>query len=475
MLTNKVTLALLFGGIVLSGSRVGRPSIQGPPWSGYDSQAVTFAADAPLDPVYVDASAKGAGDGTANRPFATIRQGLSKVPVGGDLIIRGGQYQEQLVIEKAVRLCADPGSGPVLVGGRLRLSPSASIRVYTGGVLKAEYSLDLNELAQRFRPYLKFSYDDNHEHYAPCSWQWFYEQSLLAGGIQAPGGFIDPSRIGTDYAKVLAVSDIRDPSCNTDAVIYIGDDAESGQAWPEVANGSGIYCHASYIGSDFVNLEYWLLFGYNEAPSVPLGLANHKGDLVCVEIVYSVKYDRICRATFSIHGSTLEAFDVPPSNAGYVYLPGVDLNRNPTTEQALLVNVSKDHQYQDGPWEHSPSDRYLFFMNEENSTKYEHVVIFLEHGSHEPWPNSTGSYTAMPNHNGLSYSFLPSQVTLLDKDEDAPFYYFGGQFGDPAGLMRHRTWYLESDDVQVRSAIRVDRDPYYEDLSPLQWPPVVDN
>lgn len=106
------------------------------PLTDHYSPGISFRIDSLLDSVYVDASAKPDGDGTAERPFTTVRRGVIRVRVGGDVIIRGGSYPEQLTIEKAVRLWADPDSGPVLVDGKLRLLPSASLRVHSTGAFK---------------------------------------------------------------------------------------------------------------------------------------------------------------------------------------------------------------------------------------------------------------------------------------------------------------------------------------------------
>jgi len=103
------------------------------PLSDHDSPGISFRIDSLLDSVYVDSSAKGDGDGTAERPFTTVRLGVIRVDIGGDVIIRGGSYHEQLTIDKPVRLRAYPDSGAVLVGGKLRLSPPASLRVHSTG------------------------------------------------------------------------------------------------------------------------------------------------------------------------------------------------------------------------------------------------------------------------------------------------------------------------------------------------------
>jgi hypothetical protein len=340
--------------------------------------------------------------------------------------------------------------------------------------------VDLNVLAQRFRPYLKFSHYHNDEHYRPCSWQWIYERSTLHDQI-------GEERIGNNYSKVLRDSDIKVSGFNKDANIKIDNNAEGGDSWQAAVEGNGIYCHASKVNywgkssstdTQFINLEYWLLFGYNRCHNV----ADHKGDVVCVHAVYSLNEDRICRVTFGIHGSAIIAFDIPMWNSGYKWFDGIDIDGQKISTYNMKVKIPENYQYQFGSSIPTPGGFYdldfssstpnLFFAYDETTKKYEHIVVFLEHGSHEAWPNKTGGYKFAPNHRGTSYSFLPKKVNLLDRSTDSPFYYFGGKFGDPKGLMRHRTWFLEYDDPQVSDAIRTDMSPY-EDLGPVKWPPLL--
>ena len=61
----------------------------------------------PRTVVYVDASYRGVGDGTAARPFRTLREGLEAVAEGGTVLVRPGEYPEwRLVLKRGVTVRA---------------------------------------------------------------------------------------------------------------------------------------------------------------------------------------------------------------------------------------------------------------------------------------------------------------------------------------------------------------------------------
>jgi hypothetical protein len=77
---------------------------------------------------------------------------------------------------------------------------------------------------------------------------------------------------------------------------------------------------------------------------------------------------------------------------------------------------------------------------------FEHPLVFAEYGSHESWPNSTGSVSEAGGHDGYGIAWLPEFVTKLPAF-DAPtnantaFLHYNGEFGtDPATLVLHSTW-----------------------------------
>jgi hypothetical protein len=344
--------------------------------------------------------------------------------------------------------------------------------------------MNSEELAQRYRPYVKLGTEQRleftdiledsaggklaadsivQEQYAPCSWQWFYDHSLL----QLPSG--DTVDIRRNHSDVLKHCDIRSNTNNIsdDTCVVIGRNFEKGEHWGQAVKGDGFYCHCTEIKPGLFNLEYWILFAYNKTTV----FGNHKGDLVCVQMVYDDGTKSIIRVTYSIHGQALEAFDLRNSQVeAPIILQGINITGEIEKVEARKHVISPGAAYQQGDYGHSPSDGYLYFMKAGDERDYLHLVVFLEWGTHEPWPNTTGGFPTSPKHNGEGYSFLPGKVTVLNGQNDAPFIFFGGKLGDPVAPMRHRSWLQNNPAIRVPPDALVDKDPYVT-LGPIPWPP----
>jgi hypothetical protein len=292
---------------------------------------------------------------------------------------------------------------------------------------------------------------------------------------------------------VLDTSDVRKRDFDQGQVIGLADEYQMGQSWDDALYGAGSYCHVEpigeYFGKGLYNLEYWTLFAFNKVESVPS--RDHKADVICVQMVYNEYLNWITRISFSIHGNAIVAFDVPTPDEfqkccgaltayfekitgsdGYKIMAGVDSKQRPLTKK-VKPWPSKRH-YASGPtflWDgvsFDYPDNYFYFAESEDGTGegYVHPCVFLENGSHEPWPNETGSYTAVGDHEGGSYCFIPKDISLLfpyknQENKNEPFMYFGGKFGSsdgPKGLQLHKAWLNPEQNVDL--AGRDDMDPY---------------
>jgi hypothetical protein len=334
--------------------------------------------------------------------------------------------------------------------------------------------VDLAQLVQRFRPYLKFS-TGNRQEARPMTWQNLYNNAALVNGnttVLPVGSFAGPNA-----SKVLTYANINgDAGAAANYKIVVNDQAQYGEYWPQVVQGDGIYAHVIWLKTvtntptspELVNIEYYVLFGLNVG-YVPA--EDHKGDLIGVEVVYDHKLDKLVRATFSEHGKTLIMFDLANAAAPEsATITGKDQNGKAISEPACKINVS-DHDYWSGGLNGGPGiftggDKHVFMTHDPASGRCEHLAVYIEHGSHEPWPNQSGYYIGVASHNGDDVSFLPTTVHVLGPD-DAPFVLFGGNYGDPAGMERHRMWlgYLRDDNP-------ADQDPYI-DRGSLKWLPAV--
>ncbi len=335
---------------------------------------------------------------------------------------------------------------------------------------------DLNALAQRFRPYLKFS-TGNRQEARPMSWQALYANSRLMKGGQTVvnvGGLS-----GAGAGKALQYADITKDPAGARAYSIVVDqsqNAQYGSDWANAERGDGIYAHVSYLkplttqspSQNLVNIEYWVLFGYNVG-YVPA--EDHAGDLIGVQLVYDHASDKIVRVAFSEHGKTLIMFDLarskPPSDQ---ILHGKDDRGNHIQQAACKVDAQDKGFYAGGlgggPGIFQGGDHHVFFARDPSTNRCEHLAVYIEHGSHEPWPNQSGYYIGVADHNGDDVSFLPATVHVLGP-ADAPFVNFGGTYGDPAGLQRHEMWlgYLRDDSP-------ADKDPYV-DRGDLKWLPTL--
>jgi hypothetical protein len=333
----------------------------------------------------------------------------------------------------------------------------------------------LAALAQRFRPYIKFSTGTRQES-RPVTWQYLYENSSLMDGdkVIVPLGGLK----GAGASQVLNYADItKNAQLATNYRLNIDEshNAQYGEDWPQAEQGDGLYAHVTYLASvtgsvpsaNLVNLEYYLLLGYNVGPSV--GIDDHQGDVIGVQVVYDRISDKLVRVTFSEHGTSLIMFDLvhskPPVDQ---VLNGKDDKGNHIQQNACKVEAQDNGFYSGGTGMTEGGDHHLFLARDPITNRCEHLALYLEHGSHEPWPNQSGWFVAVQSHNGNDVSYLPATVHVLGP-EDAPFVNFGGFLGNsdgPAGLTFHRMW------LGYNRTQPADRDPYVDEGS-LKWLPTL--
>jgi hypothetical protein len=347
---------------------------------------------------------------------------------------------------------------------------------------------DHQALAQRFRPYYRFSSDPHHggEKVRPCSWQWFVANSELWHGstrIHTEAELAANTGLILQVTAKHDVSDLRRAANkNRSFQLRPNQKARGGQSWAEVAqNGDGLYAQVEELPNGMVVLVYWLLFMYNSATGGPA--LDHDGDIAAVSVVYDRRSDKIVRANFVMHGSVLEKFDLQaPQLTGTTTLKGVNANNQPEQVKAEFLTIAPDRSYQNGPWWHSPSKpAQVMFAPDPQSGRYEHLVTFIEWGTHEIWPTTTGSVTAAPRHRGDDVAFLPSAVRFIGSITDpvaaeAPLMFFNGKWGDPPGILFHRISLHPASPPDPQTTIldsnMTDRTPY--DNVGLVWPPIVE-
>jgi hypothetical protein len=387
------------------------------------------------------------------------------------------------------------------------------------------------DIAMKCRPFYCFSNEDTNggsgggpEYYAPCSWQWLYNRSVFKDG-HGSSTPLNPNNfhIVTDSSNV---NGINGAPPNRDAIVELQniDTNKIGEPWPDVSNGDGFYCHVTYLGTapvadsdihgtNVFNLEYWTLFAYNrfigtdqlprpvcQALGIGADCGNHPADLIVIQMVYSEKCQAVTRLSFVQHGFGLDIFDVPeynPEGDPDDSLPGVDANGNDIRIPRRYVKFDKEYRKGcDCPY-FTSAENYGYFTSSNGAHGgYTHPMIFLENGSHEPWPNdyrpddTNGGLTGAQNHSGQCYSFMPKNITLLDdyhpnlnapvdpKNNPAditPFMYFAGHLGGvpdgPNAIQCHKFWYGNTPGIPEDT--KADKGPYYTHDDPLRvtWPP----
>jgi hypothetical protein len=223
--------------------------------------------------------------------------------------------------------------------------------------------------------------------------------------------------------------------------------------------------------------------------------AKHNGDITTITVVYDRGADLLTRVTYSIHGVALEGFRLAsPESISFRLLRGKDQNNAYLAIAVVVLSLSDADQYQQGD-HHSPSDSYVYLARDPVSLHYEHPVVFAEYGAHELWPNSSGSVTTAPAHNGDGFSFLPDTVQILGTLDQPnagyePFLYYNGKFGtDPQAIILHRTWFWPDGrgrtkgrdqnhpaviPTDVPGSRFTDQDPYVSNGG-LDWPPRLEN
>jgi hypothetical protein len=335
-------------------------------------------------------------------------------------------------------------------------------------------SAELNSLVQRFRPYLKFS-TGNRQEARPLTWQYLYEHSKLLKGdsvVADVGGLA-----GNGAQKALQVADVtKNPADAQSYKIVIDDGDQYGESWAAAEEGDGLYAHVIWLkdvtntptSANLVNIEYWLLFGFNVG-YVPA--EDHKGDLIGIQVVYDHVKDKLVRVAYSEHGKTLIMFDLLNSNPEPgAQLHGKRISGEQFVEDACKITAQSKGFYagglSGGPGIFQGGDNHLFLVKDPGTQKCEHPALYIEHGSHEPWPNQSGYYIGVASHNGDDVSFLPKTAHVLGPGDD-PYVKFGGNFGDPAGPMRHRMWL-----GFVEQANPADANPYLDHES-LKWLPTL--
>ena len=388
------------------------------------------------------------------------------------------------------------------------------------------------DLADRFKPFIKTSLDDSHtaDKYRPTKWQLYVRHSQMiftrAGEdhVVVPSngwddGFDNLLSEGDDLSKICSGyfgpdlgHDCHDTGLKLPLDLKTFPHAQRGEDWAQVLAGDGVYAHVERVGkslgaggvdSRLVNIDYTIVWANNSPRGGYNGghLGQHDGDLSFLIVLYDPISDRIVRVTYPAHGCIIQLYEIVPAQTARLrYLKGQTIDKSVSPARlftsksaAIQVDISRENISSeahgvkcavDGAFIRSTVN-HIFFTQDASSGNYrfEHPVVYIENGTHESWPNRTGRLTDAGNHDGDGPSWLPAAVELLGSyasptAADTPFLHFNGKFGsDSASLVLHRSWCwphndnYRADDGEIGDCSKNNAgfpDSLLSDLSPYQ-------
>ena len=269
------------------------------------------------------------------------------------------------------------------------------------------------ELLRRFRPYYKFSrltvedtfgYTVLEEQYRPTDPIWDqmvhsclrvdeYHEGGTSDVVQlgTVGNVIDPSRFLFSCGGMIDV--LNNPQ-RTSYAIDLNDDYRAGRDWHSVMRDApGLYGHVAPAGNTGnINIEYWQFFAY----SVWQGVGDHEADWDTVRICYDPRSDKLVNVSHYHHGDdTTFVF----SNRRVHRTVRRDFAADDGVRFLEYYNEYHDDSFD----EDNPNDIVRFYVDDDG---HEHVVVYIERGSHEFWPTERGSALGAGEHNGLGQSYL---------------------------------------------------------------------
>jgi hypothetical protein len=279
-------------------------------------------------------------------------------------------------------------------------------------------------LLLRFRPYLRFSFDGDNERYPPADPIWYIKHSqLLTTGVEdnfGVFGVYSQPQLAADSSLVLAASidtvgysDLRRYRAKTQYHLNILNDYRHGYAngdgfdWSAVlaARNIGLFGHVIPYGP-LIKIEYWQFFAYNSVNADCFlfncgDFGDHEGDWCVVALLYDPRHDMIHKVFHYAHGKEM-AYEMALTASQ------ADVRASEVEYQGPRYSTSGGIELDHGHIVIEAQNNLVRFWRDPDTGKFEHPVVYLEHGSHEGFPGPYWSFSGAPKHNGLSYSFLTS-------------------------------------------------------------------
>lgn len=339
-------------------------------------------------------------------------------------------------------------------------------------------------LLEKFRPYYKFTLNRGNdvEEYRPTDALSYIQQSDFYGNDVKIFDHTDmatgPKRMISFFTSINNSSDIgSNPQLAKFRLKPVVEGTKNGAAWDNKnSRGNvGLYGHVVPIrlkqasdydrhaipsGSDqngliFYKIEYWQFYGYNEDHAGILG--EHEGDWTTVQLIYDPRggenEDSIAYVLYYEHGALEIRFNMFSNKYAKPY------TMTNSTDQFITYqgrNHGKDCAGGPGINSDDCNNNTLIFSKDPISQRFTHPVVYIENGAHEPWPTSSGKFSAASGHNGddESHSYLTTTPPNLG-EVDHPSLDVNGAFeilryngrwgkdgagGPPQGPILHWEW-----------------------------------
>ena len=364
-------------------------------------------------------------------------------------------------------------------------------------------------LLARFTPYVRFSNDRGVEQYRPMdAWNYVRWSELQTDGDEGKGVIVvnsillnNPAAVlgkGTDLMTDKRFREDRFLNPLKDVPRKGGNWARYGYEWRDVLakRNVGFYGHVvrfdvrqpqtdflqctrsktpSNTNRDFVlcdldvdqkkpksyyKIEYWQFFGYNGVGK-PFDFGDHEGDWTTVQVIVDVTTLEPVQVHHFAHGYRF-GFDM---QAGRLRST-VDLNGGLVREyRGMYWSLPVEFWWHDTSQARannvrsalSSQNNVLRMRRDATTGKYDHPVVYVEHGGHEFWPTEAWGFQDSPNHNGddVEHSYLAAappnlgevEYPLAEVPEATIVLRFNGRWGaysrrnaSPQGPALHNGW-----------------------------------
>jgi hypothetical protein len=390
---------------------------------------------------------------------------------------------------------------------------------------------DDTSLISRFRPMLRSSHATitGDEVRRPTTWQDLVANSTLM--TTTTSSISEPLTVAGTWSPdfhelITSIVNLSDGTAVSDGSnlkvfnqssslsLAVKQNFDGGEAWPDAANGDGFYAHAERVGAlspnaptdtRLLNIEYIVLWAQNYGEAA---FNAHDGDITTMMVLYDPVSDKAVRLTYAAHGCILQAFQLGlGQTTRMASLAGKDANLNPITDTVVQVDIDDSNHgtFESGVpcsgW--TTSDKHIFLAPDLGTGLYEHPAVFPENGTHEFWPNGSGTIPGGGGHAGNFVSYIPAHVENLGTFEnptpaDSNFLLYNGLVGsDPQTFVLHKTWCwptLPNSDASIKPCsdklnVYTAQDgrsmsipdsrfkevsPYDQSIGSLGWPQIVD-